>query len=1013
VFLITGLLVVAGVIALVVMPKQEQPEFTIRQGVVVGVYPGATSLEVEQQLTKPLERYLFTFPEVNRQKTHSKSKDGMAFVFVELADEVKDRNIVWSKIKHGLNLFKSSLPAGVMAVVANDNFGDVSSLLITLEADDKTGRELDGFCDALEDRLRAVPTVANVRRYGSQKEQITIYVDNAKLSAYGVGPKMLMTNLLTQGITVANGAMENDRMTAPIHVAESFRTEQEIADQIIFFDPQGSNVRVKDIARVVREYPQADSYITHNGKRCVLLSIEVNPSANIVSFGKDVTVVLDRFKRELPESVNVSRVVDQPKIVGESIDHFLVELLIAVCAVILVTMLLLPFRVAAVSAMSIPITITLTLAIMYLAGIPLNMITLAALISVLGMIVDDSIVVVDNYIDKLDAGEDRLQAAADSAQEYFKSILSATLVISITFVPLVFLTTGTIYDFLRHFPWTICITLFGSLIVGMLVIPILQYLFIKTGIVHPRSDTRKRRKSVLDYVQSSYDRLLAKVFAFPKTTIALALASVLLGVAIFVAIPKRMMPIAERDQFAVEIYLPAGSPLGMTAAVCDSMETILHADPRVTSVTAFIGESSPRFHVVYTPNMPSKNYGQLIVNTVSNKATEELLDEYATRYAFYFPEACVRFRQLDFQAVDAPIEIHFFGDNIADLKAQAEKTVNYLQSLSECLWVRTSFDTPAPTINIELNQTEAARLGVNKALTSVGIVSGITGMKITDVWEGDYAVPVVVEPDGKDGRQDASAIEDVQISGLTGQSVPLRQIGKLSPGWDESIITHRRGLRALSVLADIRRDAYADKVFAKLSRFVETEIAPQLPDGVEYEYGGLTEYEYEVMLPMYLAMITAFVIMFLVLVFHFRKITLAGIVMLSSVLSIFGAAFGVWALRIDFSAFAILGIIGLVGIIVRKGIIMYDYIEHLRFDRNLSVRQAAFDAGKRRMRPIFLTSAAASMGVLPMIISGNPMWVGMATIIFFGIMISMALVVTVLPVAYWLIFRTKNDMDIK
>jgi multidrug efflux pump subunit AcrB len=1004
IILLVAVLFVAGIYSLAVMPKQEQPEFTIRQGVVVGVYPGATSLEVEEQLTRPLERYLFTFTEINREKTTSRSENGMAYIFVELADNVKDKNIVWSKIKLGLEMFKSSLPVGVLAVVANDNFGDVASLLITMESDEKTCRELDGYCDLLEDRLRAIPTVANVRRYGSQKEQITIYTDNEKLSSYGTGSKMLMANLMSQGLTTAVGTLENSRTALPIHITESFHTEQEIADRIIFSDPSGDVVRVKDIGRVVREYPAPDDYITYNGRKCILLSVEVNPSANIVSFGKEVNRVLEKYKNELPNSVNIDRIVEQPKVVGDSIDHFLLELLIAICAVILVTMILLPFRVAMVAAMSIPVTVTITMAIMYVANIPLNMITLAALITVLGMIVDNSIVVVDSYIDKLDAGKDRRQSAIRSAQEYFKSIFSATLAISITFFPFVITTGGTIRDFLTHFPWAISITLFVSLIVAMLVIPIIQYYLIKKGIVQSRGNTS--RKTLLDYVQSGYEWLLAKVFRFPKTTVAVALASVIAGALIFINIPKRMMPVAERDQFAVEIYLPTGSPLEKTAAVCDSMEHILRLDPRVRSVAAFVGTSSPRFHIVYAPNMPSKSYGQFIVNTVSNKATEELLDEYADRYAFHFPEAYVRFRQLDFQAVDAPIEIRFIGDNIGDLKTQADKICGFLQSLDECLWVRTSFDSPSSAINVTLNQAEAGRLGINKTLASLGIASGLTGMKITDLWEGSYAVPVAVKPENAENN--ISSLENVPISGLLGTSVPLRQIGVLSPGWNESVITHRNGMRSLSVFADVSRNAYANKVFGKVAKFVDAEIAGQLPEDVEYEYGGLSAFEDEVMSPMYKAMVIAFIMMFFILVFHFRKIKLAVIVMLSAVLSVFGAAFGVWVLGIDFSAFAILGIIGLVGIIIRNGIIMYDYIEYLRFDKHLSILQAAIGAGKRRMRPIFLTSAAASMGVLPMIISGSPMWVGMASIIFFGTLISMVLVVTVLPVMYWMTFKNEE-----
>jgi multidrug efflux pump subunit AcrB len=388
-----------------------------------------------------------------------------------------------------------------------------------------------------------------------------------------------------------------------------------------------------------------------------------------------------------------------------------------------------------------------------------------------------------------------------------------------------------------------------------------------------------------------------------------------------------------------------------------------------------------------------------------------MLNDYANRYAFYFPEAYVRFKQLDFQAVDAPIEIRFIGDNISDLKVQAAKTADYLQSLDECLWVRTSFDEPVLSVGVELNQVEAGRLGINRALASLGIASGLTGMKITDLWEGNYAVPVKIEPEGKDGERPISTLEDVQIAGLLGSSVPLRQIGKVLPQWDESTLSHRNGRRTMSVLADIKRGEYANSVFKKVEAWHEASLL--LPAGVEMEYGGLTEFEDEVMSPMYLAMVIAIAIIFLILVFHFRKIKPAIIVLLSSALSIFGAAFGIWVLRIDFSAFAILGIIGLVGIIVRNGIIMYDYIEHLREHKNLRVREAAFEAGKRRMRPIFLTSAAASMGVLPMIISGSPMWVGMAAIIFFGTLISMILVVTVLPVVYWLTYKKQDKVLIE
>lgn len=1005
VFLLTGFLIVGGIIAFIVMPKQEVPEFTVRQGVIIGVYPGANSLEVEQQLTKPLERYLFTFPEIDREKTSSKSKDGITYIFVELTDNVKEKDVFWSKIKHGLELFKSSLPSGVLAVIVNDNFGDVSSLLITLESDDKTYRELDAYADMLEDRLRCVRDVANVLRFGSRREQITLYVDNDKLAAYGIGQNMLMANLVAQSFTTSSGTLDNDHLSAPIHIAESYRSEQEIAEQIIFSDPQGNVVRVKDIARVVREYPKAENYITNNGKKCIIVSVEVRHEANIIEFGKHVNAVLKDFQKKLPDGVDIYRIADQPKVVSDSVSVFLRELLMAVAAVILVIMILLPFRMALVSAMAIPFSMLISLMLMYIFGIPLNFVTLAALILVLGIIVDDSVVIVDNYIDKLDHGMERRKATIVSATEYFKSILTATLAISITFIPFIITTSGETKDFLTHFPWTICIVLGISLFVAVMIIPIIQYFLIKKGL------KRKEGKSILSLVQNVYESVLNSVFAHPKITIGIGIASVLLGVILFFDIPVRMMPTAIRDSFAVEIYLSKGSTLDQTASICDSMENILRRDKRVKSVTSFRGMSSPRFHFAYAPNMPSKSYGQFIVNTLSDKATGELIDEYATRYAFYFPEAYIRFKQLDFYLIEALVEVRFTGDNLDELKRQGEKMRQFFNSLDECLWVRTSFEDMESGVKVELDPVEAGRLGINKATTEIALSSGLTGMTVSTLWEDDYAMPVRLQPENT--KPNFSDIPNVHVPGILGVTAPLRQIAKVKPEWTEGQITHRNGLRTLHVLADVRRDAGYRDVYKKLKPFVETEILPKLPATVQFEYGGMPAHEKETFIPLLYSVLIALIMIFLILVFHCSRLKIALTIMLSMLLSVFGGAFGVWVMGTEISATGMLGIVTLFGIIVRNGIIMLDYAEKLRNEQQLSIREAAYESAKRRMRPIFLTSAAASMGVLPMVISQNPLWTPLGTVICFGSLISMALMLTVLPAAYWMMFRNEDKRVIK
>ena len=323
VILIVALMFVLGIYSLVKMPKQEFPAFTIRQGVVVAVYPGATSTEVEEQVTKPLENFIFEFKEVKKAKTHSLSRDGMSIVFVELNDDVNNRDEFWTKFKHRIAAFKSQLPSGVLALVTNDDFGDTSAMLVTIESKDKTYRELEEYLDNLKDRLRRIDAVSNLRTYGLQKEQISVYLDPAKISRYAIDNTTLATQLLSQGFTTVSGAVDNSRFVAPIHLADTYDCINDVANQIVFSDPQGHAIRLKDVARVVREYPDPTSYITNNGTKCLVLSMEMREGNNIVEMGQEVNKVLSDYEKELPDDVSIFRITDQSQVVGDSVVTFL------------------------------------------------------------------------------------------------------------------------------------------------------------------------------------------------------------------------------------------------------------------------------------------------------------------------------------------------------------------------------------------------------------------------------------------------------------------------------------------------------------------------------------------------------------------------------------------------------------------------------------------------------------------------------------------------------------------
>lgn len=998
-FLIVGCLFLFGVYALVHIPKQEFPEYTIRQGVVVGIYPGATTEEVEEQLAKPLEQFLMTYKEVKRRKTTSTSQNGMCYVMVELNDDVNNKDEVWSKIKHGLASFKTRLPAGVVALTANDDFGDTSALLITLESDTRSYRELNAYMDELSNRLRQIESVSNLRPYGVQQEQISVYVDRERLAAYGIGEKVVSVALAAQGLTPTGGTVSNAATETPIHIAATLAGEQEVAEQIIWSDPDGHVLRVKDVARVVREYDDPDSYIRNNGHRCVLLSMEMQAGNNIVEYGEEVDGVLHRFIEEvLPGDVSVQRIADQAKVVGDSVRSFLRDLFISMAIIIVVMMLLFPFRSALVAAITIPVSTFISVGIMHLCGIPLNTVTLAALIVVLGMIVDNSIVVIDGYLDYLGRGHSRWYAAVESAREFFPSLLLATLCICMIFYPLLFTMTGMFRDFLNFFPWTITINLMVSLLLAVLIIPFLEILIIPA--VQPR---REGKTAFIDRVQKLYSRVLAWTFRHGRLTLAMGVASVVVALAIIPLLKFRMVPFADRDQFAVEIYLRPDTPVGRTAEVADSVFRVLRDDARVTSVTSFVGCSSPRFQMSYAPQIAGKNYAQFIVNTTSADDTEEILDCYADSWADRFPEAYVKFKQLDYQNVPS-LEFRFYGENLDSLHTAADRLMARMREMPELMWVHSDYEEPRMIAGVSLDPVTAPQLGITRTMTAANLALAAGDVPVGAVWEGDYKLPVVLKSDDRNGERSLADVGDTYVSSLVpGVSVPLRQIADIEPRWSETRIVHRNGVRCISVSADLKRGENAMRMTSKIRNILDNELV--LPAGITPEVGGAREFDAETIPPIASGLGISLVIIFFFILVNFRKFGISLVIMAAMSLCLFGAMIGLWASGFTIGLTSVMGFITLLGMIVRNVILMYQHAEDKRKACHWTARLAAYDAGKRRMVPIFLTTATTAVGVVPMMFGGSTFWAPVGVTIFAGGIGSLILVVTILPVLYSKIYK--------
>lgn len=1009
VLLIVAFLVGLGIYALPNMPKKEYPDFTIRNALVVGIYPGASSQQVEEQLTVPLEKHILSYKEVDRERTYSLTRDGIVYFVLDLNDSEKSSRDFYTNLRLNLEEFRPQLPAGVLPLIVISEFGETSAILITLESESLTYAQLEDLLDELEGRLRLLPIVTNLKRYGQQQEQINIYLDKDKLAAYSLNAQQVMMQLFTSGFVTSSGTLNSASGVIPIHMNNAYLSEKEILEQPVYFDPSGNMLRVKDIGHLVREYPQPLSYITHNGRKCLLLSMEMNKGFNMVELGKEVDEILQTFESGLPPDVSVFRIADQPKVVEESVYSFLKEMLTAILTVIAVMIVMLPLRVASVAAASIPITIFISIGVMYVIGFEINTVTLASLLVVLGMVVDDSIVVIDNYITLLDQGMSRWKASITAANSYFRSVFSATMAISITFFPFYFTLPENFVEFIFMAPWAIFISLMLSLAVAMLFIPYFQYFTIRKGLKHIVEKQRQKSKrgiSVLELFGIFYEKTLRKAFAHPVWVIAVIVLFLVLPYFIYLKLPKRLMPMADRNQFVVEIYLPFGSSVDETTQITDSLRRMMQQDERVLAITSFVGTSAPRFQASYAPQIPGPHYGQFIVNTPSHKTTEHLVEEFQKKYIHYFPGTYVRVRQLDYSMLsDNEVEVRLKGEDKLAMMRLADSLALEFRKVPHIANVRSDFGGMQYGVGVRVDPVAAARVGINSGYLSLNLASRYSGIPATSIWQDGKTIPVLVRTARQDQAPSPHDLGNEYVQGIIpGISVPLRQIATLEPEWNISQIVRRNGHPTLTLMMDLDYGKISTDVLDEVFDIMDNT---DMPDGIRYEYGGTYQADKFLMPGILKGVVIAVLLIFLILLFHFKKVSLALLVMGSTTLSILGALVGTWMLGLPVSMTTYLGLVTLIGLVVRNGIIMFDYAELLR-SQGHSVKEAAFLAGCRRIRPIFQTSSSTAVAVVPMLVTNDSLWAPMAATICFGVLTSMFFVSVFLPVIYWLFYRNRD-----
>jgi multidrug efflux pump len=998
---------VLGVQALLTMPRREDPKVPWQVALVIAQYPGATAAQVEEQVTRRVEERLFRFSEVNRAKTVSTSRNGLMVIELWVADGIPP-DPFWSKLRHDMNeIGFLDLPKGVLGPIVNSEFGDVSAMLIAVQGERYGPRELRDYARRIEDNLRTLPEVSKIKRTGEQEEQIYVTSTMDRLTQFGITPLNVIGALQQQNSVVPAGAVDGEGSQIPLRTGGLYQAEDQIRRQIVSASSKtGQPVYLGDFATVTRRYKEPSSLIRVNGTPAMLLSLEMKEGYNIVQFGDNVRDRLASLRAELPPDLRISTVADQPRVVRERVGHFLVEFGIAIVAVIAVTMLLLPMRVAAIAATAIPVTIAITFAAMRALGIELHQVSLAGLIVVLGLVVDDAIVVADNFVDLREQGVPLDEAAERSASDLAIPIVTATLTIIASFLPMAFM-PGSTGAFIYTLPVTVAVALVSSLLVAVLLTPLLCKTWLKDAPRHAQAGEPAKRKrfDLLGAMQGAYDRGIQVAMAHKRMTMVGGFLIVVLGLGLFANVRQRFFPAAERDQFVINVWMPAGTKLSETDSVMRRIEVALKAESDIVSNAAFVGEGAPRFYYAYDPPFPSPNLGVFVVNTKSLEVTPGLVSKLRSTLPRMVPEAELNVYELmQGNPVESQVEVRFSGPDIGVLKRLAGKAEDAFRESPGSRLVRNNFREEYSDVFIDINSEMANRLGMSQSGIASTLAGAYLGAPVSVFWEGSRPLSIVLRMD--EGRR--GSFDDLRdmylVSPITGARVPLREIATLKPEWQESRIIRRNGVRTITAGSQTVPTVLASELVKESKGRVE---AIPLPDGYSRTWGGEFANQAESDGPMTTALGISLVSIFLILLFQFRRVSDVLIVMSSIPLTVFGAILGLLITGNPFGFTAFLGLISLSGVVVRNAIILIEYI-HGRLQHGVSVEDAAVEAGQRRLRPIFLTSAAAAAGVMPMIVGGSSMWAPVGSVIASGLLCSMVFTLIIVPVLYVLVHGGKQ-----
>lgn len=1013
--------VVLGIFAFIKMSKLEDPEVPVRQAVIVTIFPGASSEKVEKEVTEPLERAIRSMGSVYELTSRSMASSSQITVSFDVTMPKDKVEQTWDILRKKVSDAKKSLPEGVMEPVVYDDFGDVFGMFYALQSDGFSYEEMYDYAKKIKQELVNVEGVRSVEIYGKRNAVINIEISQEKLAHLGINPLELVLTLNGQNETVYPGGFTSGTNRLSVVLTDDYKSIEDIRNLIIQ-GHENDQFKLGDIANVTRGYEEPYMMtMRHNKMPALGISVSMVKNENILKLGKSVTAKLEAIQKKLPVGLTIEKVFYQPEKVEKAIGSFIKNLIEAVLIVIVVLMFAMGYRSGIIIAVNLIFIILASIVVLYLLDGTLQRVSLGAFIVAMGMLVDNAIVVIDIILLDLQNGKSKREAFILSPKKVMMPLLGATVIAIIAFLP-IFLSPDETGDYVRDLFVVLAVSLLISWVLAFVHIPLMGSQFLKLSV------KQAQKKPFQGPLYNFFRKALDYSFQHRTATIGVMLGLLAVSVFGFRFVKQSFFPDLKYNQFYIEYSLPEGKN---TKAVEDDIKKIeewLMNDSSIMAVTSSMSSTPSRYCLVRSMAEPRMSYGELIVTFKGYELLKERLPIIQSYLTDNYPEAYVRIRRYNLIAFGTHlVEIMFKGSDASVLKDLAGKAEKVLVKNDKAILVQNDWFPKTQNIIVDYSQPLSRRAGLSRMDVSNSLLAATDGIPIGIYNENGENVPLILKTTDSKGKpidnfadipvwglfpnigsdqvkdifQKALITNDIDLSSLM-SSVPLSQtVRSIKTGWEEPLIRRFNGERAITVKCDVKQGYNAEELRKEIKSDIE---AIKLPDGYTMIWRGEIYNQNKALQYILFYIPVAIIILIGILIAMFRDYKKPAIIILSIPFAIIGIVWGMVLTGKPLGFVAIVGAIGLMGMMVRNGVVLIEEIKH-QTDAMEDHIQAIKQASISRLRPVILQSLACMLGLIPLI--SDDMFGGMAITIIGGLLIGTIITLIFIPILYTLFFNIK------